>query len=404
MKSLLISHDFLPGLSGGISAFYHRLCAQLGSEIQVLAPKSGDWRSFDPKQSYVIHRQAMPMVPTTFMRQMRIQAWHVVYLAYVAAAQFALLAFRGCWLTARERVDLLLIGHLYLLPLGWLIRSITGRPYAVILHGSELRRYWHIGPVKKLFTSLLDRASFVVVNSESTHRQYLERGVRVDQDFVRVHPGIDTEHFCPGADPLPILRRYDLQGKAVVLTVARLVEWKGQDVVIRAMRRVVNVVPSAVYLVIGEGPYRPDLERLVDELGLCEHVVFAGFVQDKGLVQAYAAASLMILVGREVQPGMPIEGFGIAYTEASACGRPVIGSRMGGAVEAVEDGVTGLLVDPYDEKEIAQAIVRLLTDAELAQEMGQRGRDRAVREFDWRSQADQLRHKLHAVARAGPAA
>lgn len=397
MKSLLITHDFPPAFSGGISVFLHHLCTHLSDVVQVLAPKSGSWETFDSQQSYVVHRQMVSLVPTAFMRKMQVRVWPSVYLACVAVIQFVSYAMRGCRIVIQERVNLVLVGHLYLAPVGWFIQLATSCPYAVILYGSELHRYWHLGIVRRLFIAWLQQAVFLIVDSESTRQQYLARGVKAEQEFVRIYPGADVARFRPEVDAGPLVRRHGVVGRPMVLTVARLVEWKGQDLVIRAMARVVQTVPTAVYILVGEGPYRPMLERLVAELNLLDHVIFAGFVPDEELPRYYVAATVMVLVGREFRSGMPVEGFGIAYIEAGATGRPVIGSRMGGAMEAVADGITGLLVDPDDEEATAKAITRLLTNDELAQKMGRQGRARAVSEFTWEAQAAKLRQQLATI-------
>ena len=397
MKSLLITHDFPPGLSGGISVFQHHLCAELKNEINVLAPKLGNWKAFDSKQEYTIFRQTMPKVPSGFMRNMKMRIWHIVYLVYIAVFQFNLYLINGCQIVIRGKIDVVLIGHLYLAPVGWFIQLITKRPYVIILYGSELHRYWRFSLVRQLFLAWLNRAKFLLVISEFTHRQYLSRGVRDNQTFVLVSPGVDVERFHPDLNPAAVVHRHKLENRVVVLTVARLVEWKGQDNVIRAMSRVVQVVPNAVYVMVGAGPYRSVLEKLVTEFGLQECVIFAGFIPDSELGLYYAAANVMVLVGKEFQPGMPVEGFGIAYIEANAAERPVIGSRLGATPDTIVDGVTGLLVPPDDEDEIAAGIIRLLVNPDLAKLMGQHGRERVVREFTWHNQAIRLRRQLTAI-------
>jgi len=397
MKNLLITHDFPPGLSGGISVFQHHLCAELKKEINVLAPKLGKWKVFDSKQDYTIYRQTMPKVPSGFMRNMKMRIWHIMYLVYIAVFQFNLYLINGCQIVIRGKIDVVLIGHLYLAPVGWFIQLITKRPYVIILYGSELHRYWRFSLVRQLFLAWLNRAKFLLVISEFTHRQYLSRGVRDNQTFVLVSPGVDVERFHPDLNSAAVVHRHKLENRVVVLTVARLVEWKGQDNVIRAMSRVVQVVPNAVYVMVGAGPYRSVLEKLVTEFGLQECVIFAGFIPDSELGLYYAAANIMVLVGREFQPGMPVEGFGIAYIEANAVERPVIGSRLGATPDTIVDGVTGLLVPPDDEDEIAAGIIRLLVNPDLAKLMGEHGRERVVREFTWHNQAIRLRRQLTAI-------
>src|SRR5205807_7400354 len=125
------------------------------------------------------------------------------------------------------------------------------------------------------------------------------------------------------------------------------------------------------YLIAGAGPEEPVLRRLVDGLGLSHIVDFLGFVPDEDLPDLYRAADLIVMPSAFL-PGRwdLIEGFGIAFAEASASGKPVIAGRSGGTEDAVQDGVTGRLVDPGDAAGVAQAIRTLLFDRRLAEQMG----------------------------------
>ncbi|MCG3209573.1 MAG: D-inositol-3-phosphate glycosyltransferase [Anaerolineae bacterium] len=387
MKSLLVSHDFLPGLSGGIAVFYTNLARHAAGDIEVLAPQLGNWQPFDDQQPFVVHRRKFPIVPPGLMRTIRLRGWHLLTIGYVAVSQLWLYTWHTRQLVKQRNVELILIGHLYLALVGWLVQQLTGRPYAIILHGSELHRYWHVAPIRRVLLFLLNHARLLVVNSQFTKQQYLDRGVSPTQTIICLHPGVDTNLFKALNNPPAVSLLSQLHRQRIILTVARLVEWKGQDIVIRALPQVLQTVPEAVYLVVGNGPHRPQLEQLVAELKLEDHVVFAGFVPDADLIAYYAAAEVMIMTSREIHPGLPIEGFGIAYLEANLAGLPVIGSRMGGAQEAIVDGVTGLLVDPHNEQEVAAAIIRLLQQPELAKIMGRAGQQRAKTEFTWERQA-----------------
>jgi phosphatidylinositol alpha-1,6-mannosyltransferase len=413
MKILLISHDFLPGLPGGIAFFLHNLCRHFNGDIQVLVPESGEWIDFDRQQNYCIHRRAIPTTSGTARRTIRLGPLFLARIIWLAAVQFALYLLHGYRLVRREKIDCVWLGHLYLAPLGWLLRWLTGRPYAVILYGSELQRYWHLSPAQWLIRAFLNRANFLIVISDFTRRQYLDRGVRADQTFVHIYPGVDVQRFHPDIDPEPIIRQHGLAGKAIILTVARLVEWKGQDTVIRAMPTILKSVPNAVYLMAGQGPNRATLEALATQLNVQDKVVFAGFVPDEELPLYYAAADVLVLVSREVQlvdasqggrSTMPTEGFGMVYVEANATGRPVVGGSIGATSESIAPGVTGLLADTYDEQAVAAAVVRLITDRDLARQMGQAGRARAVREFTWENQVNRLRQQLAALNTTGKSA
>ena len=386
----MIIQDFLPGLPGGIANYVYRLCLDLAPDLEVLAPAYGDARAFDAAQPFVIHRRRIPVEPPAFMRESR---WHLLrmpYIAYIAAAQLVLFLWHGLRLGSQRSIQVVLIGHLYLAPVGWLLGRLLRVPYGVSLHGGELHRYFDWLPVKRTLLFSLNRADFIIVNTHFTRRQYLERGVRPDQTFVVVYPGVDVDLFHLGVDGADLRDRFGLAGKRVILTVARLVDWKGHDLVLAALPAVLRQVPGTHYLIAGDGPYRQDLERLTVALGLQDCVTFAGFVPDAELPALYAAADLFVQPSREAGGNTAIEGFGITLVEAGACGLPVIGGRTGGTGEAIADGDTGVLVDPYDPDALAAAMVRLLQDDAYARRLGEQARARAVHEFAWPVQTTRL--------------
>jgi phosphatidylinositol alpha-1,6-mannosyltransferase len=382
--------------------YYYHLSRCLGDSVSVLAPDGDGTAEFDASQPFTTHRRRIPIVPTSFMRRSRIGFLRWPRRAYIAATQWARFYRYGHQLIDENGLDVALIGHLYLGPLGPRLRGSTGLPYGIILHGSELHRYMGLAPVQRRALRALNLADFLVVNSDFTRRQYLERGVREDQQFCKVNPGVDTNRFRPDVgDPVAVRRRHGLGDRPLLLSVARLVEWKGQDVVIRAMRSVREAVPDAALLIVGEGPYREALKQLVNKHDLEGVVSFAGFVPESELPSYYCAADLMVVPSREFRDDLPVEGFGIVYMEASACGKPVIGGLGGGTDESILDGETGLRVDQNDPEAVAEAAIRLLEDRELAEGMGRNGRQRAVGGFDWKIQAEHLRRFLNEVAGSG---
>jgi phosphatidylinositol alpha-1,6-mannosyltransferase len=116
-------------------------------------------------------------------------------------------------------------------------------------------------------------------------------------------------------------------------------------------------------------------------------VTFAGFVPEEELPGCYAAADLFVMVSRELASRGDVEGFGIVYLEASAAGRPVVAGRSGGVEDAVEDGVSGILVDPEDPGALVEALTRLLRDPDLRRRMARAGRERVVTQFSRESGA-----------------
>ncbi|UCC72981.1 MAG: glycosyltransferase family 4 protein [Gemmatimonadota bacterium] len=398
MRGLLLTQEFPPALSGGISMYYYHLCCHLDGAVSVLTPDGSSAAEFDASLPFAIHRRRIPIVPPSLMTRSPTRILRLPQVAYLAAAQWTLFTRYARRILREEPADVVLVGHLYLGPLGVRLRRESGARYGISLHGSELHRYMGWRAVRRSMLGALDAADFLVVNSEFTRRQYLERGVRADQRFLKINPGVDTSRFRPDAgDPVQIRRQHGLGDRPLLLSVARLVEWKGQDTVLEALRRLRESVPDVVYLIVGEGPHRPNLERLVKELGLERHVVFAGFVPSNELPSYYRAADVMVVASREFGAGQPAEGFGIVYVEAAACGTPTIGGLGGGTEESIDDGVTGFRVDPSDAQAIADAALRLLEDRELARRFGRAGSERAVRQFDWSIQAGRLRAFLEKV-------
>jgi len=200
-----------------------------------------------------------------------------------------------------------------------------------------------------------------------------------------LNPPVDAQHFRADIAPSAITQKHSLESKWVILTVARLVRVKGIDTVIRALPKVLEAIPNTAYLVIGDGPLRAELEHLAEALGVSDHVVFVGAIDhlSNDLPRYYQTCDVFVMVSRPLPHGREIERFGVAYLEAGACGKPVVAGRGGGVGEAVEDGVTGLLVDPLDVNEIADTIVRVLKDEELARRLGENGRKRAAKQPDW---------------------
>jgi phosphatidylinositol alpha-1,6-mannosyltransferase len=142
-------------------------------------------------------------------------------------------------------------------------------------------------------------------------------------------------------------------------------------------------VPGTRYRIVGDGPLRPYLVQLAQSLNLDSSVEFTGAVPDGELPGAYRQAEVLVLLGRDSPADGGAEGFGIVCLEAAACGIPVVAGRSGGLPDAVEDGVTGILVDPNDLADCAAAIVALLEDPQRARALGEAGRKRVLERFTW---------------------
>ena len=186
---------------------------------------------------------------------------------------------------------------------------------------------------------------------------------------------LDTKGLVTGATYL--------EDKKIIISVGRLVHRKGQDKLIQAMPAVLQKVPNAHLLLVGEGPYRSHLEKLAKKLSVQENVTFAGRILYDKLPSYLSAADLFAMPSRSRFFGLEVEGLGIVYLEASACGIPVVAGNSGGAPDAVLEGVTGLCVDGTDVKCIAQAVIDICSDAKRASNMGSAGRNWVVDQWRW---------------------
>jgi phosphatidylinositol alpha-1,6-mannosyltransferase len=214
----------------------------------------------------------------------------------------------------------------------------------------------------------------VVVVSRHTRELALAFGASPERVTI-IHPGVDAV-VAPERDPAS--RR--------VLVIARLDDhYKGHDVLIRAVPLVRSRVPGVVVDIVGDGHLRSWLEGLVAQSGVADSVVFHGAVDDGTRDALLASARVFCLPSRLEADGSGGEGFGIVFLEAAAYGVPVVAGAAGGTLDAVANGVTGLLVDPTDHVAVADALVRLLTDDELNERCGRAGRARVI-EFSWAAQ------------------
>jgi len=280
---------------------------------------------------------------------------------------------------------------------GLWLRRWLGLPYVIYAHGNEvlqaMKTSW---PVARQALVSADR---VLANSRFTAGLVEKAGVAPER-IVVVHPGCDAETFRP-ADPDEGLRRRLLGARPrgpILLSVGGLVPRKGHDVVIRALPAILKQHPTLVYLVVGEGRHRAPLEALIRDVGVGDHVILTGEVSDVPLEQVYALCDVFIMASREQLDLCDLEGFGMVFLEANACGKAVIGGRSGGIAEAVLDGETGLLVDPHAPEAIAATVDRLLSDPALAARMGAQGRARILRDLTWERVADQVEATLAALA------
>ena len=265
---------------------------------------------------------------------------------------------------------------------------LTGTPYLIYVNGGDLlreRRFARQAARRWSGRQLYSRALGIVANSRwtadlarDTVALFAARPVPV----AAIDLGTDPGFFSPRRDTGALRRRLGLGDAPLLLTVARLVPHKGQDVALRALATLARDFPDLRYLVVGEGHDRQRLQALARELGLADRVIFAGVLSDDEIAEAYATATLYLGLSR-IDNEVNAEGFGISFIEAAASGVPAVAGDSGGVRSAVRDGETGLVVPPADVEAVTAAVRALLTDSDRRKAMGAAARRAAETHYNW---------------------
>lgn len=380
LNILFTADYFLPHAGGSrvyYSSLYSRLAEKFPDQLTILTKKVPGWQEFDArhsKHSFRIVRRFKPL-----------PNWQVQHLPKIL---FPLLWTFGHLL--RQRVDIIHPGDLY--PQGVIARwmkDLFGIPYIAYCHGEEVTltdRYRYQPSVRDW---IYRGADVVVAACEFAKENLLRIGVE-EQKIVKVTPGVDFVRFAPRPPSNELTSRFGLQGRKVLLTVARLCPRKGHEAVIRAVAKLAETNHDLVYLIVGSGPEREKLQSLAAELRLNGVVKFTGYVADERLAEFYNLCDVFVMANQKEDDG-DIEGFGMVFLEANSCGKPVVAGRSGGTADSVIDGVTGYRVDPRDVDELAATLSRLLTNPDLCARLGEAGLRRAREEFDWEERATRIR-------------
>ena len=245
----------------------------------------------------------------------------------------------------------------------------------------------------------MNEATFLVANSHNTERILLDEW-EIPRERIRLlYPGADCNRFKPVPHDPTVRQALRWGERPVVLTVGRLQKRKGHDQMIRALPQILERVPDVLYAVVGAGDERPLLEKLTADLGLGEHVIFHGEVDDEAMLACYQQCDLFVLPNRQI--GSDIEGFGMVLVEAQACGKPVIAGASGGTAETMDIPDTGKVVSCEEPHQLAGLVTSWLLDASLRHRMGTAARAWAVSRFDWPTLSQQAAELFRSIPRRG---
>lgn len=362
-RTLIITNDF-PPRPGGIQTFGYEIAKRFNPDsLTVLTSNWEGAAEFDAAQKFKViradTRTLLPSKNTLGLARKIIESEDITRVLFGAAAPLGLLAapLRKCDVT-----------------------NIIG-----MTHGHETG--WAMTPgTRQVLRKIGNDTDFLTYISEYTHKKIARAlSPEASQRMRRITPGVDISEFSPVNAIAGEQLRESLgwSQRPVIVCVSRIMARKGQDELIRALPKIHKSTPEASLIIVGDGPYRKQVERLVSRFGLANYVHFTGKVSQSELSKWYAAGDIFAMPCRTRVGGWDVEGLGIVFLEGSATGLPVVVGDSGGATDAVINGETGFLVNGRDTDEIAERISFLLNHPEIAKTMGAAGRTWVTSEWTW---------------------
>jgi glycosyltransferase involved in cell wall biosynthesis len=252
-----------------------------------------------------------------------------------------------------QRPNIVVMAHVNFTPVAHWLQKLLRIPYVSIGHGVEV---WEIK--NRRIRNALRGANRLLAVSEFTQMR-MASALGLEANRIALLPNtFDPEQFYPGPKPHYLLKRYGLDAdQPVIMTIARLAgaeRYKGYDQLLRALLQVREQFPNVRYLLGGRGPDRSRVEKLIRDLDVGRNVILAGYVPEHELRSHYNLCDVFAMPSKG-------EGFGIVFLEALACNKPVLAGNKDGSVDPVLNGELGVLIDPDNVTEIANALIAILS-------------------------------------------
>ena len=368
----LLTESFPPQV-GGIENYLSHLAAGLSEDhtVIVMAPsKAGSDTRTRSMEPYVLERRR-------FFYPFLQPAWLPIFISL--------------WRRARRgEIEVLLCGKALFEGLaGYYLKKYVGIPYVIFTYAMELEVWSSKKSELRKLKRVLSAADCIVYINEVTKKLLLRLGA-TEKQLVKIQPGVDKRYFNEVSEPLieSTLRHYGIK-RPYIISVGRLIPRKGFDVLIEAFSNLDQTKFGDYQLVIvGSGPEEAQLAALAENHGMAGSIKILSEVPDKHLPPLYHGAELFALTPRELQGD--IEGFGMVYLEAAACGLSALATKTGGAGEAVQHEQTGLVVELAQPTLLKEGLGKLLTESALRSSLGAAAQRRARADFTWPDKITQL--------------
>lgn len=373
MKKILIATLELPPQVGGIATYVDQLTQGIDDgSVVVWAPPHVGSVEWDATRSYKIIRKKMLFPRFVWPR-------------------WLLTCIRMWSICRKEKIEMVMIHHV--LPVGyatWFVRKVLKIPYIVFSHGTDIAAAAQKPWKKRMAAKITKYADQIIANSDSLMRRMLRPFPDLGDKVTVLYPCPEDDYYTPPpeADIEALRDRLALQGKKVILSIARLAEGKGFPHLAAVMVEVVKKNPNVVWIIIGDGPKKQELLNAINTHNLQNIVRYIGQVPHADLKLFYYVADMFALL---THPDHGFEeGLGLVFLEAAAAGLPTIAGRSGGVEEAVAHMQTGIVVDTYQHQQAIDAILTLVENEEFANKLGTEGQHRVQAHFNWKHQLERL--------------
>lgn len=362
MKILLTTLEY-PPFKGGVSNYYYNLVSHYSKDDEIFV--------LDNSNEKLVNLKYKP-------------SWLVAFISIYKEIK-------------TKNINHVIVGHI--LPIGtvvYLLSFIINFRYSLILHGMDFAYSQKSNRKRFLARLILKKAEYVFCGNSYTKNlvsnflgnKFLNK-ISVNNPGIVLNQAAEIDsHELEDV----FIKRHNLKGKFVLLSVGRLVERKGFDLVIDSVIELNN--NNIVYVIIGDGP---DKDRLLNKITDTQNIIlFNEKINDKEKFTWYNLCDAFIMPSRNIDGDF--EGFGIVYLEANLFSKPVIAGNSGGAGDAVIDGVNGLMVNPTSKSDIKNAILKLYNDNQYKIKLGKQGRERAMNDFNWDKQIKKISDKISSVS------
>jgi len=355
MKTLLFTLEY-PPFHGGVANYYGSLVKYWPSQDDIAVLNNSDDRLINNKLP------AFKWLPACFALRREIK---------------------------QRKIDHILVGQI--LPLGTaalICFKFFKTKYSVFLHGLDFTLAVKTRRKKFISRKILTGAEKIICANSYTAELVKQVFPAMARKITVVNPGVEKLAAHNSQLVTQLSKKYNIENKIIFLSVGRLIKRKGFDKVIEAMPAILKQMPNLVYTIVGDGPEIENWKLKINNLGLEKQIKIIDQTTDEERDAWYNLCDIFIMPARNINGDF--EGFGIVYLEAGLAGKPVIAGRSGGVGDAVIDGLNGLLVDPENINQLASAVIKLALNPELRKKLGEQGRKRAIKEFDWEKQAEKI--------------